>query len=81
MKDYAQCSTDWFVAVGTSRQSSAFSNAAHNSDWSTCQPYGLDIGTYSAGVCPDMSEFQSVTKMHWGGAVSDDFYVGACCGT
>ena len=67
--------------MGTSRQSSAFSDAAHNADWSTCQPYGLATGTYSAGVCPDMSEFQSVTRMRWGGAVSDDFYVGACCGT
>ncbi|KAK6088433.1 hypothetical protein SCUP234_00921 [Seiridium cupressi] len=75
----AQCSTDWFWDTGVLRSSStAFSDAAHNTQWNTCQPYNVTKPTYSAGICPERSEFKSVTQVSWDG-VTELYYVGACC--
>lgn len=73
------CSTDWYWDTGALRSSSTvFSDAAHNSQWNTCQPYNVSGATYSAGICPEKSEFKSVTQVSWDG-VSEPYYVGACC--
>ncbi|KAI1851553.1 hypothetical protein JX265_012365 [Neoarthrinium moseri] len=75
------CSTDWYWDTGALWSSStAFSNDAHNTKWSTCQPYNATRATYSAGICPQKSEFKTVTQISWDG-VSEPYYLGACCGS
>lgn len=75
-----QCSTEYYWDTGALRSSSTvFIDGTHNSKWSTCQPYHATSATYSAGICPQKSEFKTVTQISWED-VATPYYMGACCG-